>query len=105
MIINRRKTIPNQTHKTDAGKPPAAHLLEFPEALEQMIRVSETGAAKYGRNTWRRVERQRYLDALMRHVLALGVDGAALDKDSGLPHLAHVMWNAAALLELPPESE
>lgn len=105
MIINRRKTIPNQNHKTDAGKPPAAHLLEFPAALEQMIRVSETGAAKYGRNTWRRVERDRYLHALLRHVLAIGVDGRARDVDTGLPHLAHVLWNAAALLQLDAENQ
>lgn len=95
----------SQCHKSDAGKPLAGCLLEFPRALTLFARVSTFGAARYGRGTWKRVERQRYLDALMRHVLALGVDGAALDKDSGLPHLAHVIWNAAALLELPPESE
>lgn len=93
----------NQEHKADAGKTLAGCLLEFGHALETMARISTHGAARYGRSTWQRVERQRYIDALVRHVLAMGADCAALDYDSNLPHLAHVMWNAAALLEINHE--
>lgn len=93
----------NQEHKRDAGKPLAGCLLEFGRALEMMALVSTHGAARYGRSTWQRVERQRYIDALVRHVLAMGADCAALDDESKLPHLAHVLWNAAALLEINHE--
>lgn len=90
----------NQEHKADVGKPLAGCLLEFGHALEAMTRISTFGAAKYGRGTWQRVEKERYLDAMMRHVLAMGPDGTAIDAESGLPHLAHVLWNAAAILQL-----
>lgn len=43
---------------------------------------------------------QRYLDALVRHLLAMVVDPDGLDPETGLPHLAHVAWNALAVLEL-----
>lgn len=93
----------NQEAKADAGKPELSYLLEFPRALAGMSRVSEYGARKYGRNTWRRVEKQRYIDALLRHTIAIGPNALGKDKESKLFHIWQVMWNAAAIAELIEE--
>jgi len=74
--------------KFDGGKPrwsllPKGTVLQIIEALE-------FGAAKYAENTWQHVEngRQRYYDALMRHMEAWWA-GEKADPESGLSHLAH----------------
>lgn len=90
----------DQNIKTDAGKPQMGFLLEFPHAMEAMVRVSELGAGRYGKGTWPRVEPERYLHAFMRHSLEMGPDGNAIDEDSGLPHQWHALWNLAASIEL-----
>ena len=59
-------------------------------AVLQIIEVLEFGAAKYAENNWQYVEngRQRYYDALMRHMEAWWL-GEKTDPESGLSHLAH----------------
>lgn len=93
----------NQAIKADSGKPLAGCLLEFPVALGAFAEVCTYGAKKYGRHSWREVESHRYVDALMRHVIAMGEDCDEYDDESGIPHVAHVMWNSAAILELLTE--
>jgi hypothetical protein len=68
-------------------------------ALEQITKVLMHGARKYDRGNWKKVERIRYEDALMRHYAAWK-QGEALDKDTGLSHLAHLGCCALFLLEL-----
>lgn len=88
--------------KDDKGKPMAGVLLDFSRALQTVVDVGTYGAKKYTRLGWATVPEgsQRYLDAMMRHLLAMDVDPDGLDPDTGLPHLAHVAWNALAVLEL-----
>lgn len=88
--------------KDDKGKPMAGLLLDFSRALQTVVDVGTHGAKKYTRRGWEQVEdaETRYLDAMMRHLLAMVVDPDGLDKDANLPHLAHVAWNALAVLEL-----
>lgn len=88
--------------KDDKGKPMAGVLLDFSRALQTVVDVGTYGAKKYKRTGWATVPEgsQRYLDAMMRHLLAMDVDPDGLDKETGLPHLAHVAWNALAVLEL-----
>ena len=88
--------------KDDKAKPMAGLLLDFSRALQTVVDVGTHGAKKYTRNGWATVPEgsQRYLDAMMRHLLAIDVDPDGLDKETGLPHLAHVAWNALAVLEL-----
>lgn len=88
--------------KDDKGKPMAGVLLDFSRALQTVVDVGTYGAKKYTRTSWATVPEgsQRYLDAMMRHLLAMDVDPDGLDKETGLPHLAHVAWNALAVLEL-----
>jgi hypothetical protein len=66
-----------------------------------VARVSTIGAKKYSPGGWRTVPdgRQRYMDAAMRHLLALG-RGEETDVDTGCLHLAQAAWNLLASLEL-----
>ena len=88
--------------KDDKAKPMAGVLLDFSRALQTVVDVGTYGAKKYTRGSWAVVPEgsQRYLDAMMRHLLAMDVDPDGLDKETGLPHLAHAAWNALAVLEL-----
>lgn len=56
----------------------------------QIVKVLEFGAAKYKENNWQHVEggRQRYYDAMMRHMEAWW-NGEKTDPESGHSHLAH----------------
>ena len=88
--------------KLDAGKlRPHLVLGGFANALEQVVKVGTDGAAKYSDNGWKEVKgsTDRYMDALGRHLLALQ-KGETHDQLSGSLHLAHVAWNALAVLEL-----
>jgi hypothetical protein len=88
--------------KLDAGKVrPALTLHGFARAQLAVAEVATHGAEKYTDDGWAHVPDgvARYTDALLRHELALG-SGEVVDPDSGLPHAAHVAWNALARLEL-----
>jgi hypothetical protein len=86
--------------KHDGGKPKLySGVLEcFPHALSAVAQVTAFGERKYTKRGWLSVEdaERRYKDALIRHLTA--VDG--VDQESGYLHLAHVAWNALAVLEL-----
>lgn len=88
--------------KDDKAKPMAGVLLDFSRALQTVVEVGTYGAKKYTRTGWATVPEgsQRYTDALVRHLLAIDVAPDGLDPETGLPHLAHVAWNALAVLEL-----
>lgn len=88
--------------KHDGGKPLAAiPYQDFPHAMTAVVDVATFGAAKYARSSWKSVPNaaQRYADAMHRHMLAQA-RGERLDPESGLPHCAHIAWNALALAEL-----
>lgn len=87
--------------KLDAGKPrPHLVLGQFSLALEQVVLVGTFGASKYTDNGWLAVPNgfERYTDAMLRHYLKERKEPR--DMDSGLPHAAHLAWNALARLEL-----
>lgn len=89
--------------KHDTGKPRAGLMLgDFGLALSEVAQVTTFGALKYSPGNWRLVERgpERYADALCRHLLAALPNLQAVDTETGLRELAHVAWNALALLEL-----
>jgi hypothetical protein len=67
--------------------------------------VREYGCRKYhDPDNWRKVEPQRYRDALYRHFLAY-LSGEKCDKESGLPHLWHMACNVAFLVDMDKENE
>ena len=73
-------------------------LLPF-DALEPIVKIVTLGAKKYTPDNWRRVERHRYEDAMMRHYAAFK-QGEALDPETGLSHLAHMACNVLFLVAL-----
>lgn len=80
--------------KYDEGKPRPS--LVPVEAIEAIMQVREFGKAKYAdAEDWRKVPREKWLDALLRHVLHIWDNPLALDDESGLPALWHVITNAA----------
>ena len=82
--------------KYDDGKPRPS--LVPVEAIEAIMHVREFGKAKYAdAEDWRKVPREKWLDALLRHVLNIWDNPLALDDESGLPALWHVITNAAFL--------
>lgn len=91
----------NEGRKDDVGKiQPSIVLGDFSRALTEVCKAGETGIQRYGPSNWLNVPnaRKRYEDALLRHWLSSKTE--QLDQDSELLHLAHVAWNALAVLEL-----
>lgn len=89
----------NQSAKADKGK------LRITLVPRQIIRdiaaVRGFGTEKYkDPDNWKRVEKERYRDAVCRHLLAYLDDPKSVDEESGLPHLAHLATNVAFLCEM-----
>lgn len=93
----------DQTAKSDAGKPRLS--LVPSQIIRDIARVREYAVdGKYkDPDNWRRVEPERYRDAMYRHLLAYIDDPRGVDDESGLPHLWHLATNAAFLCELEKE--
>jgi len=92
----------DQTIKADAGKPRVG--LVPTQIIRDIARVREYGLNKYGESeSWRRVEYERYVDALGRHYLAFLDDPHGVDEESGISHLAHIACNVAFLCEFEKE--
>lgn len=71
-----------------------------PEGIRQISLAMKNGADKYGAYNWRdkKVQYQIYLDAILRHTLAL-IDREDVAEDSQVHHLAHVGANVCILLD------
>jgi len=82
--------------KKDAGK---LRLDLIPvDAMEELSKVYAFGAKKYAEHSWESgIMLSRVYAALLRHLFAWW-RGEDTDPESGLSHLAHVVWNAVALL-------
>ena len=75
-----------------------------PSAIRAMAEVLTFGARKYKANNWRNCEDiNRYKAAYLRHDLAWR-EGEIHDKESGMPHLWHMMTNLAFFIELDGKS-
>lgn len=87
--------------KYDDGKPNLSLVFGgFPRALLDVGEVGTFGARKYTPEGWKSVKnlQERYSSALLRHMFAV-LNHDEIDKETGRHHLAHVAWNALALLE------
>ncbi len=88
--------------KDDAAKPDYLHHLSplLPSApLAQVVKVLEFGAERYGADNWRKVEKVRYVKAILRHTVA-AIRGEKTDPDTGASHWAHAACCALFLIEL-----
>lgn len=73
--------------KYDSGKPKMS--LVTTECIAGIARALEYGAAKYGRNNYKKgMDWTRVIDALMRHTRSF-TDKEDNDTESGLNHLYH----------------
>ena len=98
------KDIQNQSAKADSGKPNLS--LVPKEIIYEIEKVRSFGSRKYhDKDNWKKVEIERYHQALLRHTLAIWDDVASKDKESGLLHLSHMATNIAFILELMKEKE
>jgi hypothetical protein len=96
----------NKGMKTNKGKLRWS-LLPF-EVLKDVVKVFMSGSKKYADDNWRinvKENPRYYYDALMRHYEELHTDRfeksracTTIDKDSGLPTLAHIIANGLILL-------
>ena len=88
-------SIRDQSIKADGNKlrmeliPTSAYL--------SLGRVLTHGAEKYAPNSWQGVEYERYIGALIRHLVAFIDDPNGVDSDSGLKHTEHLLANAVFL--------
>ena len=94
-IMNKFKS--TEAHKDDKGK--ARYDLVSPEFEQSVAEVLTYGAEKYSENSWQKIENreERYYAALRRHIAAWRM-GEEIDKESGLPHLAHAACNIMFLM-------
>lgn len=92
----------DQNAKADAGKPQVS--LVPTEIVRNIAVIRQYGCEKYGdKDNWLKVEPERYIDAMYRHLLAYIDNRASRDEESGLPHLWHLACNVAFLCELEKE--
>lgn len=64
-----------------------------PKAICVLVRVLMFGAERYGSHNWKKgLVRSEILDSIQRHYAEL-LDGQENDKESGLPHIGHIMAN------------
>jgi len=89
----------NQEAKADEGK---LQLTLVPlEIIRSIAKIRMFGVKKYhDPENWKRVEKERYKDALLRHLLMYLEDPSSIDEESGLPHLYHASCNMAFLEEM-----
>lgn len=69
--------------------------------IEDLVKVYTFGALKYAPDTWQSLPDgiSRYGAAMLRHLCEFR-KGNPLDSETHLPHLAHLAWNAVAILYL-----
>jgi len=86
--------LPAQPHK---DRP--SYLAGVVAPLLHVARVLEDGMQQPGRDrlSWRQVPVEDHVDAFLRHTLRY-LDGERVDKDSGLPTMAHVACRALMIL-------
>ena len=84
----------DQSAKADGGKPRLS--LVPMQIVWDVAEIREYGTKKYkDPDNWKRVEMDRYVDALLRHTLAFVEDHDSVDEESGLAHYKHMACNMA----------
>ncbi len=69
-----------------------------PECLLAWGDVFTYGEKKYGKSNWLKgTNWHEFVGSAFRHLLKWQL-GEDLDPESGLPHLAHALWNVGALM-------
>ncbi len=90
----------DQEAKKDAGKP---RLSLVPTEIVWDVAVVREYAVRYkyhDPDNWKRVDPQRYRDALLRHTLDYAENPYLLDEETGIPTLWHAAANMSFLCDL-----
>lgn len=89
----------NQSAKADRGK---LRLTLVPmDAVEAVAAIRMFGVQKYvDEDNWKRVEKDRYKDAALRHFIKYTREPYGMDDESNLPHLWHCLCNLFFLCSL-----
>ena len=98
---NIDKTV-SQFAKADNGK---LQISLVPMQINKDIaEVRMYGTNKYNSpNNWVIVEMQRYVEGLVRHLIAFIEDNNSVDEESGIPHYKHAATNMAFICEMMRE--
>lgn len=101
--LQELKSYTGKSAKSDAGK---LQLSLVPtQIIRDVAQVRMYGTEKYGDpDNWKKVEMQRYVNALYRHFLAFVDDPASTDEESGIPHYKHMACNMAFICEMMKKS-
>lgn len=92
----------SQDAKADAGKLQIS--LVPTQIIRDIAQVRMYGTLKYhSPDNWKRVELQRYVDALLRHTLAFVDNMQSKDEESGIEHYKHMACNMAFICDLLQE--
>jgi hypothetical protein len=90
--------------KHDKEKPrPSLLFRSLNKAVHGVLAVLEFGAKKYAVDNWKKVEQDRYKEALGRHYLAI-MAGEKNDPESGLPHIDHLLCCALFISEMEKQN-
>ena len=88
-----------QEAKFDKGKPKLT--LVPRQIIFDIAEVREYGVEKYkDPDNWKKVEVERYCDALYRHMMAFLDDPEGVDAESGIKHYKHMACNMAFICEM-----
>lgn len=98
-LLQKMQQPPGQEAKLDDGK---MRISLVPlQILSDIAEVREYGIKKYkDPDNWRRVEIERYANALFRHFAAFLRDPRSVDAESGIAHYKHMACNMAFICEL-----
>jgi hypothetical protein len=94
-LITANKSTIDFGIKYDSDKPRPG--LIPPECIRAISEVLSYDAKKYAPDNWKKIEPEKYTDAMLRHYIDGRIDGDR-DKESGLLHAAHLATNAIFLL-------
>lgn len=93
-----------QEAKADKGKLRIS--LVPTQIIKDIAQIRMYGTDKYGSSeNWRRVEVERYIDAMLRHLLEFLKDWYSKDEESGIEHYKHAECNMAFISELLEEKK
>lgn len=89
--------MPKEATRHDKGKR-KWHLLPW-KGIEEVVKVAENGAKKYGKyNYFRGMAWSRVIDSAFRHLVAIR-NGEDIDQESKCLHSAHLVFNGLMLCE------
>lgn len=93
------------THEEEPDDGKAKHFSSDKSAVDQIPtdvlmewgEVFKMGAKKYGRDNWKKgTDWHEFYGSALRHLFKFW-QGEDVDPESGLSHLAHALWNVAAI--------